>query len=111
MAANNNSIAPLFNRGLEDLGDAIGVTQFPSQFEWYQIVGGLQVQGGKVSVGTSATLTINFPAPYEKQLLGVWIQVRGAAGNNGYVNNESLNSFDVVNGVGARDYYWWAVGV
>lgn len=111
MSANVNSIISYVGASLKDTSESLGITQFPSEFEWYQIVGGLQVQGGKVSVGGGATLTINFPAPYEKQLLGIFIQVRGAAGNNGYVNNESLDSFDIVNGAGARDYYWWAVGV
>lgn len=108
--SNLNSIPP--ERGtLREVQEALGITQFPDATSWYQVIGGLILQGGKISVGSSATGTVSLVAPYEKQFLGVFTQVVGAAGNSHYVNNVTLSTFDIVNGVGARDYYWWAIGV
>lgn len=109
--ANTNSILPLFRGTPEEVANAIGVTQFPGPNTWYQIIGGLQIQGGYAEVGDAATLTVFFVAPYATQLLGVFIQVVGATGNAAYVNAADLDSFEIVNGVGDRSYYWFAVGV
>lgn len=111
MRANTNSIFPFSRARLDEIQESIGITQFPSEFEWYQVIGGIIVQGSLASVGDGATLVVDFPAPYEKQLLGVWLQVVGAAANTAYVNAAGLDSFEIVNGVGARDFYWLSLGV
>jgi hypothetical protein len=111
MSTNVNSIFPFSKARLEEVQEAIGITQFPSATGWYQVIGGLIVQGGSIEVDTSATLAIPFHAPYEKQLLGVWLQVYGAAANNGYVSAPGLTSFQITNGVGVRTYYWLSLGV
>lgn len=108
---NTNAILGLFKGTPEDVANAIGVTQFPIANHWYQTIGGLQVQGGLVEVAGGATLVVNFVAPYVTQLLGVFIQVATAAGNNAHVNAAGLNSFEIVNGAGNRSYYWFAIGV
>jgi hypothetical protein len=110
--SNTNSVIPYTGAKLKELADTIGITQFPDETSWYQVLGGLIFQGGKVSAAASAATTVvDFPAPYPTQALGVWLQVSGAAGNNADVTISSLDSFNLNNGVGIRDYYWWSVGV
>ena len=111
MSSSYNSIAPFSKARLDEVQDAIGITQFPSETEWYQVIGGLIVQGGSVDIAGAATATISLHAPYEKQLLGIWTQIVGGAGNNAYVTGADLDSFQIVNGAGARTYYWLSLGV
>ena len=106
-----NSVAPFLGGSTLDALEALGITQFPSEFAWYQVIGGLIVQGGKVDVTGGATLAINLNAPYEKQVLGTWIQVMGGAENGAYIIPTSLSAFSIVNGVGNRTYYWLSLGV
>ena len=106
-----NSITPRTKATLEEVQEAIGVTQFPSETDWYQILGGLIVQGGFVSVGDGATLTVPFNAPYEKQVLGIWIQVAGGTANTAHIDAVTTEDFDIINGTGARDFYWLSLGV
>ena len=110
--SNTNSVIPYDKPTLKNVADTVGITQFPSETSWFQTIGGLIFQGGKVSAAASAATTVvNFPAPYPTQALGVWLQVSGAAGNNADVTIPGLNSFNLNNGVGIRDYFWWSVGV
>lgn len=111
MSSNINSITPFLGGTVAEIIESIGITQFPSATEWYQGIGGLVVQGGLVQVLGGATLLVPFNAPHEKQVLGVWTQVVGAIDNNGYVNAVGLASFEIVNGAGARSYYWLSLGV
>lgn len=111
MSANTNSIPPFLRGTTKDALEALGITQFPSEFEWYQVIGGLIIQGGKVDLAGAAALTINLPAPYEKQHMFTIIQVVDATDNNGYVANVILSAFDIQNGAGARTYYWLSLGV
>ena len=111
MSSSYNSIPPFTGGTSRDALEALGITQFPSETDWFQVLGGLIVQGGFAAVGDGATLTVNLNAPYEKQDLGVWIQVVGAAANTAHVASVALDSFDIVNGVGARDFYWLSLGV
>lgn len=109
---NTNSIAPFLQASLENLQEAAGITQFPDELTWYQILNGLQVQGGRVSISNGANLDVSFVAPYEKQVLGVFLQVVGGAENGAYISTvPALDQFNIVNGAGDRTYYWWAVGV
>lgn len=109
--SNTNSIVPYTGVKLKALAESMGITQFPDATSWYQIIGGLIFQGGKVSVLGTALETVPFVAPYEKQLLGIWTQVLDAAGNNHHVTNAGLTGFDIQNGAGDRDFYWWSIGV
>jgi hypothetical protein len=111
MSSNRNSIAALTGGSLPDAFEALGITQFPDAAGWYQVIGGLIVQGGSVDIAGAATATINLHAPYEKQLLGIWTQIVGGAGNNAYVTAADLDSFQIVNGAGDRTYYWLSLGV
>lgn len=111
MSGSYNSIFPFSKARLDEVQEAIGITQFPSETSWYQVIGGLIVQGGFVSVGDGATLTVALNAPYEKQVLGVWIQVEGGTANTAYITNVTTDDFDIVNGAGARDFYWLSLGV
>lgn len=106
-----NSVTPFSGGTTRDALEALGITQFPSGTEWFQVIGGLIVQGGKVDVTGGATLAINLNAPYEKQVLGTWIQVMAGAGNNAYIIPTDLTQFSIVNGVGNRTYYWLSLGV
>jgi len=111
MSSSTNSIPPFLGGSAADALESLGITQFPSEFGWYQVIGGLIVQGGKVSVGDGATLVVDLNAPYEKQTLGVWIQVVDGTANTAYVASVSLADFELINGAGARDFYWLSLGV
>ena len=112
MTGNTNSIASYESANPRELQEAAGITQFPSATEMFQVLNGLQIQVGKVDVAGGATLTVNFPAPYEKQVLGVFLQVLAGAENGAYIDPvPALASFDLHNGAGNRSYYWWAIGV
>lgn len=109
--SSTNSIIPYIGATIQDLQETIGITQFPSETSWYQVLGGLIVQGGLVEVGDGATLAVEFPAPYETQVLGVFTQVSGGTANTAHLTGVTTAGFNLVNGVGARSYYWWSVGV
>lgn len=106
-----NSVPPIAGGTAGDVIEALGITQFPSATEWYQVIGGIIVQGGRVSIASGVTATVNLVAPYGKQFLGAWIQVIDVASNNAHITAVSLNSFQIVNGVGLRAYYWLSLGV
>jgi hypothetical protein len=112
MGANTNSVSAYSDVKAEELQEAAGVTQFPSSTGWYQLVNGLQIQGGRISILSGANQTVPFHAPYEKQVLGVFLQVLEGAENGAYIDPiPALDEFTVYNGVGDRFYYWWAIGV
>lgn len=109
--ANTNSVIPYAGASLGELSETVGITQFPSATSWFQIIGGLQVQGGFETLAGAGANVVNLPAPYEKQVLGIFIQVIGAAENGAFISAIGLDKFTLNNGAGARTYYWWAVGV
>lgn len=111
MSASYNSIPPFQGGSVRDALESLGITQFPSGTSWYQVIGGLIVQGGSVDIADVATTTINLVAPYEKQLLGIWTQVVGGTANTAYITGADLDSFQIVNGSGARTFYWLSLGV
>ena len=111
MAGNINSISPYIAPTNRELADSIGITQFPALTAWYQLIGGLQVQGGFETLAGAGANVVLFSAPYEKQVLGIFIQVIGAAENGAWISAIGLDKFTLNNGAGARTYYWWAVGV
>jgi len=108
--SSTNSVIPFLGASSRDLQEAAGITQFPSQYEWFQVVNGLIIQGGYVEALGTTTNIISFVAPFGKQTLGVFIQVVAAATNDSYVNAVTLNNFELINLAGARNYYWWAIG-
>ncbi len=109
--ASTNSVLPYLGGNEAETSDAIGITKFPSAGNWSQILGGLVIQGGKVSVLSGATTTFNFNAPIPKEVLGVFIQPLGVSTVSYRVNTVTLNTFDIVNGAADQDFYWWAIGV
>jgi len=111
VSSSYNSVTPFLGATPKELQESLGITQFPTAHEWYQVIGGLIVQGGYIEVASSSVLAVNLPAPYEKQTLGVWLQTEGAAHNTAYVDNVTLSSFEISNGVGIRHYYWLSLGV
>jgi hypothetical protein len=86
---------PAFAKDPGSLQDAMGVTQFASETSWAQIIGGLQIQGGLLT----ASGAVEFHAPYETQVLGVFV-------NNGDVTSVTLTGF-----TSSVAGYWWAIGV
>lgn len=111
MSSSTNSIPALLGGSTRDALEALGITQFPSATEWFQVIGGLIVQGGYVEVASATSITINLPAPYEKQTLGVWLQTEGSSHNAAHVDAVTLSSFEIHNGGGIRHYYWLSLGV
>ena len=111
MSSSTNSVPPFTGGSTRDALEALGITQFPSEAEWYQVIGGLIVQGGHVEVAGSTAAVINLVAPYEKQFLGVWLQTEGNPHNAAHVAAVTLSSFEIHNGGGVRHYYWLSLGV
>lgn len=111
MSSSYNSIPALTGGSTRDALEALGITQFPSETSWYQVIGGIIVQGGYVTVASATTQTVNLVAPYEKQTLGVWLQTEGASHNAAHVDGVTLSSFEIHNGGGIRSYYWLSLGV
>ena len=109
-----NSIGGYSTASPEEIRDAGGITQFPSSTSFFQIVNGLQIQGGITDViAIGGTLIIPFPAPYETQVLGVFLQPVNAAASYGSVvpAGTNLTQFQIINGLVAGAFYWWAIGV
>lgn len=106
-----NSLAPFTDASNKDLLDTIGVTQFPSETNWYQVLAGLIIQGGFIDNATTGT-TITFNTSFTKQVLGVFL-VAVRAGTIAYVvNTVTVDDFVVVhNSGGTADFYWFAIGV
>lgn len=99
---------------IREVQESLGITQFPSGTSWYQIIGGLQIQGGLTdSIPSATTVAIPFPAPYETQLLGVFLQAVDQADSAWQVVSAGtdLNQFSVRHTGTARKFYWIALGV
>ena len=108
------SIGAYSGASLEELRDAGGITQFPSATSFFQIINGLQIQGGITSsIAVGGNLVIPFFAPYETQVLGVFLTPVNAAASYGSVvpAGTNLNQFQIINGPVAGAFYWWAIGV
>lgn len=110
---NINSVFPFSKARLDELQDAAGITQFPGVNTWYQVMNGLVIQGGLEAFVAPAVRTIDFPAPFEKQLLGVFFSpVAAATGFAAHiVASPGLNSFQLNHSGANASYYWWAIGV
>lgn len=107
-----NAIPPYLGATPGELQEALGVTRFVSETNWFQTVGGLLIQGGlESSVGSAATVTVSFNAAFPKQCLGVFIQPIGTSLLGFSVDNVTLEDFDLVNAAVVRDFYWWAIGL
>lgn len=106
-----NSIIPFATPRAQDLFNALGITQFQSETNWFQVIGGLLIQGGFIdNASTGATITFN--TSFTKQILGVFlIPVAGAVISTA-VNTVTVDDFVLVhNSGGASDFYWFAIGV
>ena len=109
-----NSVWSYSSTSAEELRDAGGITQFPSATSFFQVINGLQIQGGiTASIAIGGNLVIPFFAPYETQVLGVFIQPANAAASYGSVipAGTNLTQFQIINGPVAGAFYWWAIGV
>lgn len=110
--AGSNSILPYVGGTPEESKDAIGVTQFQSEFNWYHIVGGIILQGGRVTgVGVGATVNVPFNAAFPKQVLQVFLQSITDPPGVAATLNRTTDSFDIKNGAAAQDFDWFAIGV
>jgi len=110
-----NSIPGFTPDSARAIQEAAGITQFPAESQWYQIINGLYIQGGKVTIGAGATLIVPLVISVPTQILGVFTQGLVAGVGNGYVNidpaGSDLEQFTAVNTGAAKDFYWWAIGV
>lgn len=106
-----NSIAPYLFAKTKDLQEAFGITQFPSETNWAQVIGGLIVQGGFVETASSGTV-VPFNTAFPKQTLTVIVQPANTSPSNFYVDAVTLEQFEIAHGGGgSHDYYWFAIGV
>ncbi len=95
--ANSNSIVSYSSATLLEVQESLGITQFsPSNVNsWYQVMGGLVIQGG-LSTGAGA---VAFPAPLEKQVLGV------------FMNGATASAISLTGFTASASGFWWAIGV
>ena len=95
--SNVNSVSDYKRSSLETLQEALGTTQFSSSDvnSWYQIINGLIIQGG-LSTGAGV---VTFPAPLEKQVLGV------------FMNGATASGITLTGFTASASGFWWAIGV
>jgi hypothetical protein len=97
--SNLNNIPGYFDRSVQNLREAVGVTQFlqADVNSYLHIVGGIIIQGGyKIAGGAGA---VPFQASFPKQVLGVFM-------------NGATASAVTLNGFTASDSgFWFAIGV
>lgn len=109
--SNTNGISSFFTPRARDIFEAAGITQFPSETNWFHTISGLLLQGGFIdNAATGTTITLN--ASFTKQVLGIWVQPVGAAAAGFYISAVTVDNF-VINytGGGTKDFYWFAIGV
>lgn len=110
-----NSLGGFNNTSPNELRDAAGITQFPADGKsFYQVMNGLLLQSGiTASIPIGGTLAVPFPAPYETQVIGIFIQPVNAAASYGSVVPAGTDNtqFTIINGPVAGPFYWFAVGV
>lgn len=113
MSANRNAITPFLRGTPEELANAIGITQFPSETSWYQTIGGLLIQGGLIeSVTHPGPFAVAFNVGFVTQVLYVQVQEVGTNAHASSVSGISLTGFDLyTSSAPAKDFYWFAIGV
>lgn len=111
--SNTNAVAPFNDPSLRNLADSLGITQFPSETNWWQTVGGLLIQGGlAVAVPHPGPTVIQFNVGFPIQCLGVFPQQLGTSIHAWSVVNVTKDQFGLlISNPPARDFYWWAIGV
>ena len=109
--SNSNSILPFNAATLKNLVDTVGITQFTSETNWYQTIGGLILQGGKTGlIATGAQIDFNVSFP--KQCLGVFVTIEHTAGLSVAANLVTQDKFNIqYTGGATRSIYWFAIGV
>ena len=109
--SNSNSLIPFATQRAEDLFNTIGIIQFTSEFDWYQVTAGLILQGGFLDNVTTGT-TVPFIASLPKQVLFIGIQPIAGAAISTALSAVTLDDFVLNhNSGGASDFYWYAIGV
>lgn len=109
-----NSLGSFNSASIDQLRDAAGITQFPDATSWYQVLNGLQIQGGYTPVVTSGVdTTIPFQAPYKTQLLGVFLTPIDYPNASPAVITATtdLIQFTFKHSGTDTNFYWWAIGV
>ena len=117
---NVNAIPPFAGATVRDVHESIGVSQLSAggdENAWYQTIGGLLIQGGRVNdVPGAGSVIVNFNAAYPKKVLGVWLQLianalAGAPLYRDFVNVIDLTQFELFNDyLDDSSFYWIAVG-
>jgi hypothetical protein len=108
--AQSQSILPFVRGTPEEIANSLGITQFSGASNWFQIIGGITVQGGLLIL-SSVPQTILLNAPYEKQVLGIFIQHVGPTAQPADIDNITLSQFNISTGTIGEIYYWFSVGL
>jgi len=107
-----NSTIPYNSPSLQELADTVGITQFQGTDSWFQVLGGLILQGGKVDIPDPADVSITFPAPYSKQVLGIFIEeIDGVGSVYTVVQTFNLTGFTIRHNHSGYSAFWFAIGV
>jgi hypothetical protein len=112
MSANTNAVPPYVGANSADLLESLGITQFNGLDSWSQTIGGLVIQGGVVDVPSAANVSVSFPAPLSKQLLGIFLEEADVTSSvHSSVVSSNLTGFTFAHNHTAFKVYWFAIGV
>ena len=92
----------------------MGVTRFsPSDVNsWFQVLGGLIIQGGRANAVSSAGSLITFTQAFPKQVLCILACPIGVNSTYSVVSvGTNLENFVLDSGTNGVDYYWFAIGL
>lgn len=109
--ANTNAISPFFNATPAQLQEAVGITQFPTDTEWFHTFGGLLMQGGRVNIPGGTAVLIPYNAGFPTQVLCIMAQPLDSSATFHISGYTSLADFTLHNTGSDKDFFWWAIGV
>jgi len=125
MSNDNNAILPYITAGQKDIVDAIGITQLSVGGDisaWYQVIGGLILQGGRFDIDHDTSPSVNFVVPYTK--ICYWVGLSITTSNPGdagacprWIGTDANLTYFVADwgresgAQGAVGISWFAVGV
>ncbi len=110
MTSSWNSSPPYEGGTVDSLHESIGIPQFSggASEAWAFVFNGMIFQGGLISVPNAIT-TYDYPAPFTKQVLGIFMQPQTKGHAPGVVS--ALNNFTVDHTGSIDNMFWFAVGV
>jgi len=109
----DNSIPRFKNATLDEIQQSLGITNFSGEFDWNHTIGGLIIQGGRISDNAGDGGDVVFNVTYPKQVLFVVAFPINSTGNQNVSGLEiTLSGFRIYNNHGNPiKYNWLAIGI